>query len=118
MNKTIFYLSTCSTNTRIIKELEPDNSFHMQDIKNKKITESQIEEMASLAGSFESLFSRKAMKYKSMGLKERALTEADYKQLILDEYTFLKRPVIVIGKDIFVGNSKSTVEAAKDEMNK
>lgn len=88
----------------------------MQDIKNEKITENQIEEMASLSGSFESLFSRKAMKFRSMGLKEKVLGEEDYKQLILDEYTFLKRPVIVMGKDIFIGNSKSIVEAAKTVM--
>jgi len=95
MNNTIFYLSTCSTCTRIIKELEPDNSFHMQDIKNERITLSQIEEMATLAGGYEILFSRKAMKFRSMGLKEMILSEEDYKQHILDEYTFLKRPVII-----------------------
>jgi len=116
MNNTIFYLSTCSTCTRIIKELEPDNSFRMQDIKNEKITEDQLNEMASMAGSFEALFSRKAMKYKSMNLKEKVLSEKDYKNLIIQEYTFLKRPVIVRGKEIFIGNSKSTVEAAKTKM--
>lgn len=53
------------------------------------------------------------MKYKALGLATKQLTEADYKKYILEEYTFLKRPVIVVGKKIFVGNSKQTVAAAK-----
>jgi len=112
--KKIYYLSTCSTCKRIIKDLGLDDSFDFQDIKTSKITSQQIEEMKSMSGSYENLFSRKAMKYKSMGLKEKTLNEDDYKKLILEEYTFLKRPVIIINEKIFVGNSKSVIaEVAK-----
>ena len=114
--KKIYYLSTCSTCNRIIKELDLDNSFDFQDIKSNKITEEQIEQMAKLSGSYESLFSRRAMKYKSMGLAEKNLSEEDYKNLILDEYTFLKRPVILINDQIFVGNSKKVVESIKNNL--
>lgn len=111
--KKIYHLSTCSTCIRIIKELNPDSSVVLQDIKTEKITPNQIDEMKNLAGSYESLFSRRAMKYKSMGLKDKNLTEKDYRQLILDEYTFLKRPVIIVDDKIFIGNSKKTIEQAK-----
>ncbi|MCO6501179.1 MAG: hypothetical protein J5I47_12495 [Vicingus serpentipes] len=112
--KKIYYLSTCSTCIRIIKELGLDNSFEFQDIKTVKITEKQLEQMAKMSGSYESLFSRKAMKYKSMGLKEKSLSESDYKKLMLEEYTFLKRPVIIVNDKIFIGNSKNVIaEAAK-----
>ena len=110
--KKIYYLSTCSTCNRIIKELELDDSFVFQDIKVEKITVSQLEEMAEMSGSYESLFSRRALKYKALGLKDKTLSEKDYKNYILEEYTFLKRPVIVINNVIFVGNSKKVVEAA------
>jgi arsenate reductase len=48
--------------------------------------------MKELAGSYEALFSRRAMKYRSMGLNEMELSEDDYRKYILEEYTFLKRP--------------------------
>jgi arsenate reductase len=111
--KKIYYLSTCSTCNRIIKELDLDPSFELQDIKANKITNEQIEEMQKMSGSYESLFSKRAVKYKAMGLKELQLSEPDIKKLIQDEYTFLKRPVIIYHDSIFVGNAKKTIEAAK-----
>jgi len=109
--KKVYYLSTCNTCKRIMKEVGVDNSFTIQDIKVEKITENQLEEMANLAGSYESLFSRTARKYREQNLKSQNLTENDYKHLILEEYTFLKRPVFIIDQQIFVGNSKKTVSA-------
>ena len=115
--KKIYFLGSCSTCVRIMKELGVDDSWRQQDIKTEKITTSQIEEMESLSGSYDSLFSRRAMKFKSMGLKEKSLSEADYKKLILDEYTFLKRPVIILENKIFIGNSKQVVTSVKEELN-
>ncbi|NQX98548.1 MAG: hypothetical protein HRT73_11815, partial [Flavobacteriales bacterium] len=108
--------STCSTCNRIIKELNLDSSFEFQDIKANKITAEQIEQMHKMSGSYESLFSKRAMKYKSMKLKEKSLSENDIKNLILEEYTFLKRPVIIINDKIFIGNSKKIVEAVANEL--
>ncbi len=111
--KKIYHLSTCSTCVRIIKELNPSDDVVLQDIKTEPITEAQLDKMKQLSGSYESLFSRRAMKYKSLGLANQNLSEDDYRELILNEYTFLKRPVMVVDNQIFVGNSKSVVEAAK-----
>jgi len=100
-----------------MKEIGVDDSWKQQDVKSEKLTVSQIEEMFVLSGSYDSLFSRRAMKYKSMGLKEKNLSEVDYKKLILDEYTFLKRPVIIIEGKIFIGNSKKVVASVIEEIN-
>jgi len=115
--KKIYHLSSCSTCKRILKELEPSSAYILQDIKADPITEEQVDEMYRLAGSYESLFSKRAQLYKEKGLKNEKLDEIKYKDLILEHYTFLKRPVIINNDEIFVGNSKSTVEAAKISMN-
>ncbi len=88
----------------------------MQDIKTEKITPAQLDEMKYRTGSYESLFSRRAMKYKEMGLKDKPLTEKDYRQLILEEYTFLKRPVVFVNDKIFVGSEKKTIDALKNAL--
>lgn len=110
--KTIFYLSSCDTCRRILKSLPNTDGFTLQDIKKEPITPQQLEEMKRLAGSYEALFSRRATLYKERNLKDQTLSEDDYKNLILEHYTFLSRPVIVDGETIFIGNNKKTTEAA------
>ena len=85
----------------------------MQDIKFEKITPAQLYEMKKMAGSYESLFSRRALKYKALGLKDKKMEEKDYRNYILEEYTFLKRPVVIINDKIFAGSEKKTLEALK-----
>ncbi len=93
-----------------------NKGFEFQDIKTNKITPEQIDMMAEKSGSYDALFSRRAMKYKSMGLAEKQLSESDIRNLILDEYTFLKRPVIQIDDQQFVGNSKKVIEQAASAL--
>ena len=112
--KKIYYLGNCTTSQAIIKEtgISP-NKFEMQDIKIDTITPSQLDEMKKMAGSYEALFSRRAMKYKEWGLKNMQLAEKDYRNYILKEYTFLKRPVVIVNDKIFVGSEKKNVAALK-----
>jgi len=117
MNK-MYYLKTCSTCSRIIKELQLPDSFELQDIKSQAITEIQLEEMKALAGSYEALFSKRATLYKQRDLKNKTLSEMDYKNLILEHYTFLSRPVTLFNSEVFIGNSKKTVEALKQALSK
>jgi len=115
--KKIYHLGNCTTCQAIIKETGIDKKgFDMQEIKTEKITASQLDEMKKMAGSYEALFSRRAIKYKEMGLKDKALAEKDYRKLILDEYTFLKRPVVIINDKIFIGSEKKNVEALKQAL--
>ncbi|MBS0025895.1 arsenate reductase family protein [Chitinophaga sp. 22321] len=103
MNK-IYYLSTCSTCKKILEETNAkERGFVLQDIKKDKITPAQLDEMHTLSGSYESLFSRRSQQYRPMGLHEKELKETDYRDLILQEYSFLKRPVAIVGKKIFIG---------------
>ncbi|WP_242203777.1 arsenate reductase family protein [Aestuariivivens insulae] len=114
--KKVYYLKTCSTCIRILKALDLPSEFILQDIKTQAITVKQLEVMKTLAGSYEALFSKRSKLYKEMDLKNQDLSEKDYKHYILDHYTFLSRPVIIINDKIFIGNSKKTVEAVKTAL--
>ena len=115
--KKIYHLGNCTTCQAIIKNCGIDKKgFVMQDIKFEKIIPTQLDEMKAMAGSYESLFSRRAMKYKELGLKDKKLEEKDYRKYILEEYTFLKRPVVIIKNKIFIGSEKKTVEALTEAV--
>lgn len=115
--KKIYHLGNCTTCQAIIKETAINKKgFEMQDIKFEKITPVQLDEMKKMSGSYEALFSRRAIKYRELGLKDKKLDEKGYRKLILDEYTFLKRPVVISNDKIFIGSEKKTVKALKDEL--
>ena len=112
--KKMYHLASCTTCQAIIKETKVDKAgVEMQNIREEKITVKQLDEMKKLAGSYEALFSRRALKYKELGLKNQQLSEEDYKKYILAEDTFLKRPVTIFNNQIFIGNDKKTVEALR-----
>lgn len=105
----IYYLASCDTCRKIIKSLPNTNRLVFQDIRQDPVTAEQLEEMYQLSGSYEALFSKKAQLYKSMDLKNKNLTEADYKKYLLEHYTFLSRPVFIIDGKIYIGNSQKNI---------
>jgi arsenate reductase (glutaredoxin) len=108
MNK-IYYLASCDTCRKIIKSLPQNHDLVFHDIKQNPITLEELEKMHQLSGSYEALFSKKAQLYKSMDLKNKALTEDDFKKYILEHYTFLSRPVFIIDDKIYIGNSQQNI---------
>ena len=113
--KKVYFLQTCDTCRRILKEINLDG-FEKHEIKANPLTIFQLEEMYSCTNSYEALFNKRAKKYKAMGLKNEVITEDDYRQLILEEYTFLKRPVFLVENDIFIGNSKKEIDRLKEKI--
>lgn len=110
MKNKIYYLASCDTCRKIIKSLPNSDKLEFHDIRQNPITTSELEEMYQLSGSYEALFSKKAQLYKSLDLKNKNLTEDDYKKYLLEHYTFLSRPVFIIDGKIYIGNSQKNVQ--------
>lgn len=114
MTNKIYYLASCDTCRKIIKSLPNSDRLQFHDIRQNPISESELDEMYALSGSYEALFSKKAQLYKSRNLKNETLSELEYKKLILEHYTFLSRPVFIIDDKIYIGNSqKNIIEVIK-----
>ena len=111
--KKIFHLSTCSTCQKILAAWNIPKDIVLQDIKLELYSAQELDEMKQLAGSYEAIFSKRALKYKEWGVKEKIRTDEDYRTFLLKDYTFLKRPVLVVNNHLFAGNSQKNVDAAK-----
>lgn len=111
----VYFLQTCDTCKRILKEVNTDG-FKLQEIKSNPINDAQLAEMYALSGSYENLFNKRARLCKSLDLKSKTISETNYKQYLLEEYTFLKRPVFIVDNEIFIGNSKVVVAALKVKL--
>ena len=114
--KKIYHLSTCDTNKRILKELNLPKEFIKQDLKTNPISEIELEELYKYTSNYEALINKRARMYNERDLKNKTLNESDFKELLLEHYTFLKRPVIINETEIFIGNNKTVVSSAKESL--
>lgn len=99
-----------------MSELNLPINFSFQDIKKEPLSEEELEQLHKMSGSYEALLNKRAKLYQERDLKYKNLSEEEKKDLILEHYTFLKRPVIVNNNDLFIGNSAKTVAAAKQSV--
>lgn len=117
MEITVWHLSSCSTCSRIIKELDLKAlGAELIDIKKHSLTESQLEAMVQEVGSYRALINGRSTQFRTMDKKARDLDESEARELLLTHYAFLKRPVIKIDEKHFVGNSKKVIEAIKNRL--
>lgn len=105
----IYYLASCDTCRKIIKALPKNANLEFHDIRQNPLTETEIDFLKELSGSYEVFFSKKAQLYKEKNLKNANLTEPDFKKYLLEHYTFLSRPVVIINENIFIGNTQPNI---------
>jgi len=117
MTKKVYHLATCNTCQKIMAQVPGIEDFEQINIKEKNISAKDLDFIAKNQGGYEQVFSRRAMKFRSQGWNEKTLTEKDYRKLILEEYTFLKRPVFIVGDDVYAGNKKATVADLIERVN-
>lgn len=114
--KKAYVLLNCKTCQKILRELSLDPTWQIRDIKSKPLTETELVELHNLAGSYDALFSKRSMKYREWNLASKKLSEKEKHDLILKEYTFLKRPVFVYDHHIFIGSAKANVDLLKRKL--
>lgn len=117
MENIFIYLDSCNTCKRILSQLDLPKDVTLQNTKELPVSQEQVEFLKSHSGSYESLFNRRAQLYRGRNLHEKNLSELDYKDLLLDHYTFIKRPILIYNNTAYIGNSKKVVAAAQSAVN-
>lgn len=112
----VYFLSSCSTCKRILDEVQLPPNAELIDIKQQPLTQEQLEELHQHTQSYEALFNKRAQLYRKRELNKKSLAESDFRDLLLEHYTFLKRPVFVDHKQIFVGNAKAVIQDLKSYL--
>jgi len=109
-NVTLYWLPHCSTCKKAKEFIENKgvaiNNFH--DLKAQPLLPEAVVRLAKMVGGIDKLFSRRAIKYRELGFDKREISDAEMKDLMSREYTFIKRPVLVIGESATAGFSEKT----------
>ena len=97
-NITFYWLENCSTCQKAKRFLERHDlkNFEIRDIKENPLSRDEVVKLSVMLGGADNLFSRRAVKYREMKLDERELSDAEMIDLMATDYTFLKRPILVI----------------------
>jgi arsenate reductase (glutaredoxin) len=108
---TMYWLPYCTTCQKAAaylhdKEVRVDE---FRDLKAQPLEEAEVRDLARKVGGVEKLFSKRAMKYRQLGLHERELSEDEMVRLMAEEYTFVTRPVIVRGDRATAGFSAKRI---------
>jgi len=114
LNTSFFYLKTCDTCKRILKELNLPSEVVLREIKSAPITPEELEQMKVHFSSYEELFNKRAVKFRS--IDSSSFEDSDYKKLLLSDYTFLKRPVLLLSDKAYAGNSKESIQKMKSAV--
>ena len=109
----VYWLPYCTTCQKAVAFLEgkgvPIRSY--RNLKEEPLSQDEVRALAAKVGGVDKLFSKRAMKYRSMGLHEREVSEDEMVKLMAEEYTFVTRPVIVRGDQATAGFSAKRVDA-------
>lgn len=108
MEVKLYWLPHCSTCKKAKEFIEKKgieiNEFC--DIKENRLSRKEVEKLVELVGGAENLFSRRAIKYREMGFHEKEVFSVEMLDLMTAEYTFIKRPVLVVGEKATAGFSE------------
>ena len=83
-------------------------NYKFHDLKNQPIDEETLEFLKSYVSSYADLINKRSKKYQELDLKNKELSEDQIKEILLNEYTLLKRPIFIDGDQVFIGNSSKT----------
>lgn len=112
-NATFYWLPNCSTCQKALGWLgrRGVKVSTMRDIKDEPLTRKEVEGLAKMLGGPAELFSKRAVKYRELKLNEREVSRAEMLDLMTEEYTFLKRPIMVIGNHATAGFFEKSFES-------
>lgn len=108
------YCSTCVKADQYLQEKGIEVKKHV-DMKADRLSMETIQALVAGIGGAEALFSKRAMKYRALGLDKKELTPQEMLGYMHEEYTFIKRPVLLLSNGkVLAGFSKKQYDALGD----
>ena len=111
-----YYLKSCDTCRRILKKLSLPDSVTLINIKENPLNKDQLATLYSQTNSYTALFNSRTQLLRKRELKVSELSEETMRDLLLEHYSFLKRPVLIYHDKLFIGNAPAIIAAAEKAL--
>jgi arsenate reductase-like glutaredoxin family protein len=90
--------------------LQNELSLEERDYFKEPLSEEEVREMAGLAG-IDQIFAKRSPSLKNMGLAGQQLSEDEMVRLMLQEPKLVRRPMMRIRDQLFVGGGAAVLDA-------
>lgn len=114
--KKVYFLSTCDTCKKIMKQVGVTSDFEMVDLKSHSFSSTELDLFLSVLPNPYDLINKRSILYRELNLKGKELSRNEVVSLIKQHYTLIKRPIFVLDNEVFIGNSSSVVTHVKDKI--
>lgn len=101
----------------IIKELNIQGASYLQDVKQQKASPEQLAFLYKHTQSYEALINKRGRVFAQLKREGMVFKETVYKRLLENEYSCLKRPILIWDNKVYLGNAKKTVAEMKIALN-
>lgn len=102
---------------RIIKSLGIEDAYFLQNVKEQMTSPEQLDFLYNFTNSYEGLINKRGRVFAQMKREKAVFSETVYKALLENEYSCLKRPILIWDNKVFLGNAKATVVKMKAALN-
>jgi Spx/MgsR family transcriptional regulator len=113
MTTTLYGIVNCDTVKKTKKLLEANNiDYQFYDFKKNAPTQEMIKRWLKVFGS-EKLINKRGTTWRKLDEKHQVLAEGNEKQqinLLIDNSSMIKRPIIESGKNNIIGFDKNAIE--------
>ncbi len=100
-----YWLPNCTTCQKAKRRLD----YHrisitkLRDLKEEPLSLDEVKNLAEMLGGVENLFSRRSVKFRELGLRDKEISKNEMLDLMTTDYTFLKRPILVLNNKAIAG---------------
>ena len=93
-----------------MKAADLSDDFQLHDLKKIPIEKVDLDFLATKVDSLKDLVNKRSRRIKELQVDIENLSDVQLLKYFQTEYTFIKRPIFIIGDQVFIGNAKKTVE--------
>ena len=87
-----------------------DVEYEFIDLKKEPLSDEKLADFVEKVG-LDVILNRRGMKWRTLGLKDKNLSEQELFDQLLEHQTMIKRPVLELGEAILVGYDEDAFES-------
>lgn len=108
-------IKNCNTMKKTFDWLnEKGVDYDFRDVKKDPLDRDELESLAGRLG-LDTLINKRGMKWRTLGLKDQDLSDAELMKVLEEHQTMIKRPVLVVDDAVMVGFDEEAVTTFLEE---